>query len=201
MAKKDFTQMDLVKEYFIKHPNKNIPHPQVVDWVVSEWRKRKKEVFRDPDRAIRTLYQKGFLIKVAKGVYKYDPLFATNKVQEDFSEAQKKEILKRDNYKCVICGRGKKDGVELHVDHIIPKDKGGKATLENGQTLCSQHNFLKKNLNQTETAKKMFIHLYELTKAKGEVELNNFATDILNVFEKHGINGHIEWTKDKKKNK
>ena len=111
---------------------------------------------------------------------------------------QKHKILKKDNYKCVICGRGKKDGVELHVDHIIPKDKGGKATIENGQTLCSQHNFLKKNLNQTETAKKMFIHLYELTKVKGEKELNEFATDILKVFEKHGINGHIEWKeKDK----
>ncbi|MCL2039299.1 MAG: hypothetical protein FWG85_02590 [Bacteroidetes bacterium] len=39
-----------------------------------------------------------------------------------------------------------------------------------------------KNLNQTETAKKMFIHLYELTKIKGETTLNNFATDILKVF-------------------
>ena len=193
---KKISQMDLVKEYFISHPNLDIPHPQVVDWVVSEWKIRTGEVFRDPDRAIRTLYQKGFLIKVAKGIYRYDPTYATNKTQEDFTEAQKKEILKRDNYKCVICGRGKKDGIELHVDHIIPKDKGGKATIENGQTLCSQHNFLKKNLNQTETAKKMFIHLYELTKAKGEKELNDFASDILKVFEKHGINGHIEWKKD-----
>ncbi len=197
MAKKSLTQIDLVKEYFIKHPNKNIAHPQVVDWVVNEWRKRKGEVFRDPDRAIRTLYQKGFLVKVKKGVYKYDPKLITNKVQEDFTEAQKKIILKKDNYKCVMCGKGKKDGVELHVDHIIPKSLGGQATIENGQTLCSQHNFLKKNLNQTETAKKMFIHLYELTKAKGEVKLNKFATDILKVFEKYGINGHIEWNKDK----
>lgn len=198
MKKKEITQLDLIKEYFIKHPNKNIPHPQVVDWVVAEWKKRTGEVFRDPDRGIRSLYQKGFLQKIAKGIYKYDPNYATNKVQEDFTEAQKRAILKKDNYKCVICGRGKKDGVELHVDHIIPKDKGGKATIENGQTLCSQHNFLKKNLNQTETAKKMFIHLYELTKVKGEKELNEFATDILKVFEKHGINGHIEWKeKDK----
>ncbi len=63
------------------------------------------------------------------------------------------------------------------------------------KTLCSQHNFLKKNLNQTETAKKMFIRLYELTKMKGETNLNNFATDILDIFEKYGINGHIDWKK------
>jgi hypothetical protein len=193
MAKKEITQMDLVREYFIKHPKKDIPHPKVVDWVVAEWKKRKGEVFRDPDRAIRSLYQRGFLIKVEKGVYRYEPDLVKSKKQEDFTAAQKKKILEKDNYKCVMCGKGKKDGLELHIDHIIPKDKGGKATIENGQTLCSQHNFLKKNLNQTETAKKMFIHLYELTKVKGETTLNKFSTDILKVFEKYGINGHIDW--------
>ena len=63
----------------------------------------------------------------------------------DFTSTQKKQILKRDNYKCVICGRGLKDGVELHIDHIKAKDFGGEAILENGQTLCAQHNILKKN--------------------------------------------------------
>ena len=154
MAKQEITQMDLVREYFIKHPKKDIPHPKVVDWVVAEWKKRKGEVFRDPDRAIRSLYQRGFLIKVEKGVYRYEPDLVKSKKQEDFTAVQKKKILEKDNYKCVVCGKGKKDGVELHIDHIIPKDRGGKATIENGQTLCSQHNFLKKNLNQTETAKK-----------------------------------------------
>jgi predicted restriction endonuclease len=195
MAKQPLSQMDLVKEYFTKHPNKNIEHPEIVDWVVAEWNKRTGKVFRDPDRAIRSLSQKGFLIKVAKGIYKYDPKHAQNKKQENFTAAQKIIILERDKYKCVVCGKGKREGTELHVDHIIPKDKGGKAVIENGQTLCSQHNFLKKNLNQTETAKMMFIHLYELTKANGEVTLNKFAVDILKVFEKYGINGHIDWEK------
>ncbi|HPW67036.1 MAG TPA: HNH endonuclease signature motif containing protein [Salinivirgaceae bacterium] len=195
MAKKKLTQIDLVKEYFVKNPKKDIPHPKVVDWVVAEWKKRTGTVFRDPDRAIRSLYQRGFLIKIDKGVYRYEPSFAKKKKQEDFTAAQKKQILEKDGYKCVVCGRGEKDGVELHIDHIIPKDRGGKATVENGQVLCSQHNFLKKNLNQTETAKKMFINLYELTKIKGEKELNKFSADILKVFEKYGINGHIEWKK------
>lgn len=195
MANKNITQLDLVKEYFIKNPKKDIPHPKVVDWLVAEYRKRKGKVFRDPDRAIRLLHQKGFLIKVGKGVYRYKPDLEKNKKQEDFTPTQKKKILEKDGYKCVVCGKGEREGVELHIDHIIPKDKGGKATIENGQTLCSQHNFLKKNLNQTETAKKMFVHLYELTKAKGEVTLNQFSADILNVFEKYGINGHINWEK------
>lgn len=112
---------------------------------------------------------------------------------EDFSEEQKEVIKKRDDYKCVVCGKGIIDGVELHVDHIKPKDLGGEATIDNGQTLCAKHNFMKKNLNQTETGKKMFIRLYELAKSKGNDELQKFCADILSMYEKHGINGHIVW--------
>ena len=113
----------------------------------------------------------------------------------DFTSTQKKQILKRDNYKCVICGRGLKDGVELHIDHIKAKDFGGEAILENGQTLCDQHNILKKNFKQTETGKKMFIRLYELAKKQGDKKIIKFCKEILLVFEKNNINGHIEWKK------
>ena len=102
----------------------------------------------------------------------------------DFTSTQKKQILKRDNYKCVICGRGLKDGVELHIDYIKAKDFGGEAILENGQTLCAQHNILKKNFKQTETGKKMFIRLYELAKKQGDKKIIKFCKEILLVFEK-----------------
>ena len=67
--------------------------------------------------------------------------------------------------------------------------------IENGQTLCAQHNFLKKNLRQTETGKKMFIRLYELAKFEKNQELKNFCEEILKVFEKNNINSHIKWEK------
>ena len=101
--------------------------------------------------------------------------------------------MERDNYKCVKCGRSRKDGVELHVDHIKPKDLGGKAIIANGQTLCAQHNFIKKNMNQTETGKMMFIRLYELAKEEENEVLQSFCADILNTYEEHDVNGHIEW--------
>lgn len=157
--KANLIQKDLLIEFFKKNPNRDIKHPEVVDWVVSIYKERTGKVFRDPDRAIRYLAQSGFLIKIAKGIYRYDPDKAYKRDIEEFTAAQKKLILKRDGYKCVICGRGKKDGVDLHIDHIKPKDLGGEATIENGQTLCSQHNFIKKNFKQTETGKKMFIRL------------------------------------------
>lgn len=171
-------QKDLIIEFFKKNPNRDIKHPEVVDWVVETYKKRTGNVFRDPDRAIRQLAQSGFLIKIAKGIYRHDPLKVSQRNLHNFTAAQKATIFERDCYKCVICGRGKADGVELHIDHIKPKDFGGEATIENGQTLCSQHNFIKKNLKQTETGKKMFIRLYELAWLKMKV-MRNYKSFVL----------------------
>lgn len=55
------------------------------------------------------------------------------------------EVLKRDGGRCVLCGDSKKDGVKLHVDHILPRSKGGKDTLDNLQTLCQPCNLGKGN--------------------------------------------------------
>ena len=190
---KENTQEEILKEFYINNSKREISHPEVVDWVVREYKNRTGKVFRDPDRGIRKLAQSGFLIKISKGIYKYDPDFVKNRELEDFTEKQKEQIFKRDNYKCVICGKGKENGVELHIDHIKPKELGGKAILLNGQTLCAQHNFQKKIFKQTETGKKMFIRLYEISKKENNEILLHFCRDILRTFELHDINRHIEW--------
>ncbi len=187
------TIKDLLIKYFKKHPKQDLLHGPVVDWVEEKYKKFYDKKPRDTWRSIRNLHEIGFLIKVRKGVYRYDPKAAKQKELTDFSIEQKEAILKRDGYKCVVCGKGKKDGVELHVDHIKPKYLGGKSTTENGQVLCAQHNFIKKTLNQTETGKKMFIRLYELAKIEGNEELKRFCAEILETYEKFNINSHIVW--------
>jgi Homing endonuclease associated repeat/HNH endonuclease len=42
-------------------------------------------------------------------------------------------VLKRDNYRCVLCGVS---AVPLEVDHIVPAARGGSDRLDNLQTLC-----------------------------------------------------------------
>lgn len=189
----DKTVNELIMEYFYAHPNEDLERGPVVDWVTEQWLKSHHTPPRDPWRAIRALHQKGFLIKVKKGVYRYDPRAVRKRELEEFTPEQKEEIFRRDNYRCVICGRGRHNGYEIHADHIIPKDLGGRADVTNGQTLCSIHNFRKKNYKQTETGKKMFIHLYELAKSLGDTETLRFCEEILEVFEKRHINDHIEW--------
>mgnify|MGYP001376318357 CR=1 FL=1 len=82
------------------------------------------------------------------------------------------------------CGKGLQDGVRLEVDHIKPKDKGGKATIENGQVLCAPHKLQEKELWSNRNSKKMFIRLYEAAKNIGDDEIISFSAQVLDVFEK-----------------
>jgi len=193
--KKKKSIKDLLIEYFKAHPKEDMPHGPVVDWVEARYKRLYKRKPRDTWRSIRNLHEIGFLIKVKKGIYQYDPNAVKERKLEDFTPEQKEFILKRDGYKCVRCGRGREDGIELHVDHIKSKYEGGKAVVENGQILCAQHNFIKKHLKQTETGKKMFIRLYELAKSEKNEELVDFCSDVLKDYEKHNINCHIIWEK------
>lgn len=172
-----------------------MPHGPVVDWVEARYKRLYKKKPRDTWRSIRNLHEAGFLIKVKKGIYCYNPKAVKQRELEDFTPEQKEFILKRDGYKCVRCGRGREDGIELQVDHIKSRYEGGKAVVENGETLCSQHNFVKKHLKQTETGKKMFIRLYELAKYEKNKELKDFCVAVLEDYEKHHINCHIIWEK------
>ena len=193
MKKKNKSIKVLLIEYFKAHPKEDMPHGPIVDWVEGEYKKLYNKKPRDTWRSIRNLHEIGFLIKVKKGIYRYDPEAVKQKNLEDFTPEQKGAILKRDEYKCVVCGRGLKEGVELQVDHIKPKSLGGKSVIANGQALCAQHNFIKKTLKQTETGKKMFIRLYELAKSENNNELMRFCSSVLETYERYNINGHIIW--------
>jgi 5-methylcytosine-specific restriction endonuclease McrA len=54
----------------------------------------------------------------------------------------RKNILKRDGYKCYICGEVFPDS-QLSIDHIIPLSRGGKSDWRNLITCCKECNALK----------------------------------------------------------
>lgn len=189
MPKKSISE--LVLEYFEMHPNEDLTHGPVVDWVEKEYVKLGGTKPRDPWRAIRKLHQEGKLIKIGKGIYRYDPNYVREIELFDFPPQIKEEIFRKDNYRCVVCGRGRKDGVELCADHIKPKDLGGSNGVDNGQTLCMEHNLLKKNYSQTEAGKRYVIKIYETAIAINDERMVKFCVEIFDVYDKHKINGHI----------
>jgi predicted restriction endonuclease len=58
-------------------------------------------------------------------------------------------VLRRDNFKCVACGRSPATdpSIILQPDHMKPWAKGGETTLDNLQTLCSVCNIGKSDMH------------------------------------------------------
>jgi len=193
------TVSDLVMEYFQSHPKQDWQHGPVVDWVEEQYLKLYGKKPRDTWKAIRRLYQEGKLIKVRKGVYRYDPNYVRNVSLLDFPPDVKEKIFQRDKYRCVICGLGRKDGVEICADHVVPLDRGGTNTVENGQTLCTKHNLIKKNYSQTETGKRYFIKMYKEALKKDDKNMIKFCKDVFNAYNRHKINTHIPRPNAKRK--
>jgi hypothetical protein len=54
-------------------------------------------------------------------------------------------ILRRDDYRCRMCGASAADGAVLHIDHITPVSRDGLTVPENLQTLCESCNLGKSN--------------------------------------------------------
>jgi hypothetical protein len=59
-------------------------------------------------------------------------------------------VLARDGWKCVSCGKSAEDDVVLHVDHILPRSKGGADEFDNYQTLCHTCNLGKGDRDSTD---------------------------------------------------
>ena len=86
-------------------------------------------------------------------VYSFNVELLPNKIKSKRKRTHvprglRKEVFKRDNYRCVECGASKDDGATLHVDHKIPVSKGGTDELDNLQTLCSECNLNKSDVIQ-----------------------------------------------------
>ena len=56
------------------------------------------------------------------------------------------QVLRRDNFKCVLCGRSPATdpSVVLHVDHVLAFSRGGKTRLDNLRALCQGCNLGKR---------------------------------------------------------
>ena len=64
--------------------------------------------------------------------------------------------------------------------------------IDNGQTLCTQHNNIKKNYSQTEAGKRYFMKLYKKAVAISDEKIINFCKCVFDCYDTHRINGHIQ---------
>lgn len=66
-------------------------------------------------------------------------------------------LFQRDHFKCAYCG-GHFDKRALTVDHINPRDRGGKTTWENTITACKACNMKKGNKTLAQAGMKLLYH-------------------------------------------
>ena len=193
VPKGNSSQRSFVLEWFKANPRRSVGHAESKRAIEETYFEKFRERLEDSDRAIRKLAQEGKLIKESKGVYRYDPDHAEGRINlQDFDGPTKLAILARDGHCCVVCGRGHSDGVELQIDHRIPREKGGEGSLRNGQTLCGAHNYQKKILSQTSFGRKLFANwradlMADDSNSVERERLIRFCDEVLRLYDQHGI--------------
>jgi 5-methylcytosine-specific restriction endonuclease McrA len=80
-----------------------------------------------------------------------------------FSQAIKKEVLKRCAGKCELCGHKGK----IEIDHISPREKGGESVLENANALCGRCNDRKCNKIPESFAREELLRIQKWMKNAG----------------------------------
>ncbi len=121
----------------------------VVDWkrALRLMVKKKVQVIKYSDRVVQGA--EGFFLRLP-AVMKLIKLIRTlYRSRVPFS---KRNVLIRDGYTCVYCGRKTK---RLTIDHIIPRSQGGKSTFENCVACCRSCN--SKKGGRTPSQAQMFL--------------------------------------------
>ena len=187
------TRQDFLLAYFETRPGQELRAQDVGRWADPAYERLTGNKIDDADRQIRMLHAEGLLHRTRWGHYVYYPDAVRKRLPPPFTEAQKAEIYERDGRVCAVCGSTEEVGYPLEVDHIKTRSKGGESVIENGQVLCNRHNYMKKNYGHTETAKRFFRNLYRYAVSIDDQPLIAFIQDIMEVYERHGINDHIHW--------
>lgn len=78
-----------------------------------------------------------FRQQLTKKINNFHSIFYSLRITRRFdTKINRFQIFKRDNFTCQYCGKTRKEGAKLAVDHIVPKCKGGKDTKKNLITAC-----------------------------------------------------------------
>ncbi len=105
----------------------------------------KAEIIQNGRGVIRTptrTYERPSVIRLQYMVHRPRPRVRLNK----------REIFRRDGYRCQYCGRV---SAHLTLDHVVPKNRGGKYTWDNLVSACPQCNRRKGNRTPKEAGMKL----------------------------------------------
>lgn len=140
--KKDFN--NLISDWYINHSLNTI---EISEKISAET--KIKIAPRSIQKRLKKLhitrsYSDAFKLAIAKGRKDYTHLakpIKANELRKGINLKTRYEILKRDNFQCVLCGQSpENDNVSLVIDHILPITRGGANEPSNLRTLCQACN-------------------------------------------------------------
>ncbi len=111
----------------------------------AEWMSYNAKTSHSTDAIDSVRYRMEFMLR---HLLQTHPTLALKDPQRNFTNDQKQAIYRRDGGYCKIkmkCDGAKLTWDEWHCDHIIPHSKGGKTTVQNGQSACIACNTTKGN--------------------------------------------------------
>lgn len=143
----DESQLLYYEERLRRMPLPVLKRHEVVDWhgkMVSL--NVDKLSFKEKARIKMVCEQKIQEFLESKGLAAWDyRLFEDDPVPDSL----RYEVLRRGNGRCALCGATKEQR-PLQVDHIIPRSRGGRNTIDNLQVLCDECNRAKSNRDDTD---------------------------------------------------
>ena len=195
MKKTKKTKISYIKEFFKNNPGKEFKLNKIEDIIKRKYEKDNGNRDIYTNRGVRDLPKRGFdpemngyVERTRTGHYKFVEGIKPSTKKSPFSDSTKKKIKERDDYKCQMCGVPENLNQILAVDHVIPEDGGGIGEYDNGITLCTQCNNIKKNLNGTTFGKKMFEKYLQIMKKTDDETTIDFLEEVLKVYEEYDKN-------------
>lgn len=116
----------------------------------------------------------------------------------------RKQIMKRDNYTCQICGVStyKEPNLLLEIDHIIPVSRGGLTTEQNLRTLCWKCNRKKGakleaiSTNNTPKAKDIVNNSLEQAPTNNDIEKLDLGSEVTHILKEVQTQKALEHNKE-----
>ncbi len=178
------SQAEFIMAHFKEHPNQALALDDWSDEVSRQYKERTGRTAYHLRTIVRRLYWDGKLERVKRGVYKYDPDAVHKPRTLRFTPKQNREIRERDEYRCVVCGRGRAEGVRLYVDFLMP-NLPNRARIENGATFCTWHSPSRNNLTFMDMIMMGFKQIPDLAKHEEYTEMQGFASEVSAVLKKY----------------
>jgi len=188
MRKRLTKSTEFALEWFKESPRRKFTNEEIKELLPKAYLIKTGKKLQDPTRSARELAEAGRIQKqpaVKARHYWYDPQLEV--LPEEFDDEEKRKILERDNFRCVVCGKGVVDGAKVTVGYAMSTRRGGKLNTENGRTLCPLHRWTLETAQVSDEAQRNWRKLRKKLPEVGAPQAQNFWNELVQLLRKYGI--------------